>query len=92
MQPDAARRAPGARGQSSAVDTATVELQPQTALICLLTDPAGLSTTINLFNGNSPFKQFRVRNANANEPFSIRKSIPTFAPVGAVTRDVSGEA
>ena len=41
-------------------------------------------------SGASPFKQFRVRNGNSGEPFSIRRIIPTFAPVGAVTRDVSG--
>lgn len=40
--------------------------------------------------GNSPFKKIRVRNPNTDEPFTFRKHILSFEPVGAVRRDTSG--
>jgi hypothetical protein len=45
----------------------------------------------NDLSGQSPFKRLRFRNGNANEPFSIRKSILTFnADIGLIRRQFSG--
>lgn len=49
-----------------------------------------ISYADNDLSGSSPFKKFRFRNANLNEPFSIRKILPIFEPLGPVPRDISG--
>lgn len=41
-------------------------------------------------SGQSPFKKLRFKNANPNEPISVRRSILTFSYVGPVRRDISG--
>ena len=41
-------------------------------------------------SGASPFKRLWFRNSNADETFSIRKSILTFTPLGTIPRDISG--
>lgn len=41
-------------------------------------------------SGSSPFKKLRFRNANASEPFSVRRAEMNFKYVGAVRRDTSG--
>ena len=45
---------------------------------------------LDMNNPSSPFKLLRFRNANANEPFSIRRSSMSYKDLGALRRDKSG--
>ena len=40
--------------------------------------------------GSSPFKKIKIRNANTNQAFAIRRLVKSFENVGAVRRQLSG--